>query len=210
MNEFKRKQWTRIGLSLVAVVLASLFLAGIVGGKPMTYRLVDMRSETEKGFGGDVTVNVGLKGNTVRTLTIDTPDETEGLGKRASGEEFTSQFIGKEGPFKFGENGIEAISGATVTSKAALKALNRAITGEDAEEEPAAEAPAAEAPAAEAPAAEAAAKEEAPAEEPAAEEAAEEYAYTSEKETNFSIIRVSANAENGKITACKIDRKSVV
>ena len=184
MNEFKRKQWTRIGLSLVAVILASLFLAGIVGGKPMTYRLVDARSETEKGFGGDVTVNVGLKGNTVRTLTIDTPDETEGLGKKASGEEFTSQFIEKEGPFKFGENGIEAISGATVTSKAALKALNRAITGEDVEEEPA--------------------EEPAPAEEPKQEEAAEEYAYAAEKETNFSTIRVSANAENGKITACKI------
>ena len=184
MNEFKRKQWTRIGLSLVAVILASLFLAGIVGGKPMTYRLVDARSETEKGFGGDVTVNVGLKGNTVRTLTIDTPDETEGLGKKASGEEFTSQFIEKEGPFKFGENGIEAISGATVTSKAALKALNRAITGEDAEEEPA--------------------EEPASAEEPKQEEAAGGYAYTAEKETNFSTIRVSANAENGKITACKI------
>ena len=166
MNEFKRKQWTRIGLSLIAVIVAALFLTGIIGGKPMTYRLVDVRSETEKGFGGDITVNVGLKGNTVRMLTIDTPDETEGLGKKASGEEFTSQFIGKEGPFKFGENGIEAISGATVTSKAALKALNRAITGEDAEEEPAEEPAKEETPA----------EEELPAEEkqPAEEQEAEE------------------------------------
>ncbi|MCR4876924.1 MAG: FMN-binding protein, partial [Clostridiales bacterium] len=130
MNEFKRKQWTRIGLSIVAVVIAALFLTGIVGGKDMTYRLVDLKSETEQGFGGEVTVNAGLKGNTVRSLTIDTPNETEGLGKKASGEEFTGQFIGKEGPFAYGENGIEAISGATVTSNAVLKALNRAVTGE--------------------------------------------------------------------------------
>ena len=32
MNEFKRKQWTRIGLSLVAVIVAVLFLTGVIGG----------------------------------------------------------------------------------------------------------------------------------------------------------------------------------
>ena len=39
MNEFKRKQWTRIGLSLVAVIVAVLFLTGVIGGKPMTYQV---------------------------------------------------------------------------------------------------------------------------------------------------------------------------
>ena len=39
MNEFKRKQWTRIGLSLIAVVAATLFLTGIIGGKAMTYQV---------------------------------------------------------------------------------------------------------------------------------------------------------------------------
>ena len=81
-----------------------------------------------------------LEGDTVRGLTVDTPNETEGLGKRASDAEFTEQFIGKSGPFTFGENGIEALSGATVTSNAALKAINRAytiaVTGEEPAEEP--------------------------------------------------------------------------
>ena len=58
-------------------------------------------------------------------------DETDGLGKRASEAEFTEQFIGKTGPFAFGKDGIEALSGATVTSEAALKAINRAIAGEE-------------------------------------------------------------------------------
>ena len=186
MNEFKRKQWARIGLSLTAVIVATLFLAGVIGGKPMTYRIGENANAVEaaeKGFGGDVTVRLELDGGgKVKTLTVDTPDETAGLGQRASDPEFTEQFIGKAGPFTFGEDGIEALSGATVTSNAALKAVNRAITGEEpAEEEKTEEKPAEEAPAAEA-----------------------EYAYTAEKETNFSVIRVSANAEDGKITDCRI------
>ena len=36
MNEFKRKQWLRIGASIVALLVATLFLGGVIGGKPMT------------------------------------------------------------------------------------------------------------------------------------------------------------------------------
>ena len=154
MNYFRKKQATRIGVSILAVAVAVIFLIGIIGGKPLTYQVgvnENAVTETEKGFGGDVTVHLELDGDQkVKDLTIDTPDETEGLGKRASDAEFTEQFIGKTGPFTFGENGIEALSGATVTSKAALKAINRIITGEDApEEEPAEEKPSEEIPAAE-------------------------------------------------------------
>ena len=154
MNYFRKKQATRIGVSILAVAVAVIFLIGIIGGKPLTYQVgvnENAVTETEKGFGGDVTVHLELDGDQkVKDLTIDTPDETEGLGKRASDAEFTEQFIGKTGPFTFGENGIEALSGATVTSKAALKAINRIITGEDApEEEHAEEKPSEEIPAAE-------------------------------------------------------------
>ena len=82
-------------------------------------------SATVQGFGGDVTVNVMLNpDNSVGALSIDTPNETEGLGKRTSEAEFTEQFIGKKGPFAYGEDGIEAVSGATVTSTAVINALN--------------------------------------------------------------------------------------
>ena len=134
MNNFKRKQWARIGLSLVAVAVAVLFLTGIIGGKPMTYQIgvnENAVSAAEKGFGGDVTVHLELEGKKVKSLTIDTPDETEGLSEAA----FTDQFIGKTGPFTFGENGIEAVSGATVTSTAALKALNRTYVADGMSEE---------------------------------------------------------------------------
>ena len=137
-------------------------------------------SKTVQGFGGDVTVNVMLNDdNSIAALSIDTPNETEGLGKRASEPEFTDQFIGKSAPFTYGEDGIEAISGASVTSTAVLGALNDLVPGGEAApaaapaEAPAEEA-AAEAPAEEVPAEEEAAVEEAPTEEAPAEEAAAE------------------------------------
>ena len=144
MNNFEKRQWVRLILCALVLIAVSLFLTGIIGGEHMTYNLAEKANgaavngtaveETEQGFGGTVTVKATLDGKTVQALTIETPDETPGLGQRASEEDFTSQFIGKEGPFTFGENGIDALSGATVTSNAVLKALNRAITGEDAAE----------------------------------------------------------------------------
>ena len=82
-------------------------------------------SATEKGFAGDVIVTAGLDDEgTIVYLDIQTPDETEGLGKRCSEPTFTDQFVGKCAPFAYGEDGIEAITGATVTSTAVINALN--------------------------------------------------------------------------------------
>ena len=44
---------------------------------------------SEQGFGGDVTVHVTLDGDKIQALTIDTPNETAGLGQRASEAAFT-------------------------------------------------------------------------------------------------------------------------
>ena len=144
MDYFEKKQWIRIAVCAVLVGVIVLAVTGVFSGKeslvydPAAKNLpagAVTAEAAEKGFGGDVTVQVTLDGDKVQELTIDTPNETEGLGKRASEEAFTSQFIGKSGPFAFGEDGIEALSGATITSNAALKAINRAVTGEDPAEE---------------------------------------------------------------------------
>ena len=205
MDYFAKKQWIRIAVCAVLVGAIVLGMTGVFSGTgslkydPSAKNLPAGASEaevTEQGFGGDVTAHVVLNGNTVQELTIDTPNETEGLGKRASEAEFTEQFIGKDGPFTFGENGIEALSGATVTSTAALKAINKAITGEDAAEEPAAEAT--EEPAAE--------TTEEPAAETAAEPAVDNSAITA-VEQGFGgdvTVHVSLDGEN-KIQALTID-----
>ena len=183
-------------------------------------------SVTEQGFGGDVTVRAVLgEDGTIQELTIETPNETEGLGKRASEAEFIEQFIGKAGPFAFGENGIEALSGATVTSTAALTAINKAATGgtaAPAEETPAEEKTEETAPeATEAPAEEK--TEETKTEETKTEKKKTEEAKTEEKpaetaaaggqvygsyrltqENNFSKVTVIIGTKNGQITSCKI------
>ena len=167
MDYFEKKQWIRIAVCTVLVAIGVLAMTGVFSGNgPLMYdpaavngAAVTSAQAAEQGFGGEVTAHVDLEDGKIKALTIDTPNETEGLGKRASEEAFTEQFIGKSGPFTFGEDGIEALSGATITSNAVLKAINTAAGGETPAEEPAEEP--AEAPAAE------------PAEEPAAESAAE-------------------------------------
>jgi len=179
-------------------------------------------SATVQGFGGDVTVHMELNDDgTVKTLTIDTPNETAGLGQRASEAEFTDQFIGKAGPFAYGENGVDALSGATITSNAVLEAINGLVGSAPAAETPATETPAEETAAetkTEEPAAEEKPAEETKTEEPAEEKPAEMAAktesnasagqvygsYMSEKETAFSKIRVLISTKNDVITDCKV------
>ena len=82
---------------------------------------------TEEGFYAPVTVYVTLDGNTITSLEIDaskqSPDGDDRKGQKAGDEAFTSQFIGKTLPVAYGD-GIEAITGATITSDAVIKALN--------------------------------------------------------------------------------------
>ena len=159
----------------------------------------------EQGFGGQVSVRVETDlDQVIKALIVETPDETEGIGKRVSEPAFTDQFIGKTGPFTFGENGIEAVSGATVTSTAALKALNRTFGAEEKTEET--EKPAEEEKPTET---EKPAEEEKPAETSAVKEESTKApaaygSYLSVKETDFSTIRVIVTARNGVLTDCRI------
>ena len=61
-------------------------------------------------------------------------EETYGLGFEAlTDAEFLAQFLGTEGDAEVGEN-IDAITGATVTSKAITRSVNAAVafvTGSD-------------------------------------------------------------------------------
>ena len=114
MDYFVKKTWIRIAVCAVLVAAAVLAMTGVFGGsKPIVYDPSGMNGAdaasaeaTEQGFGGDVTVYATLDGSKVLKLAVETPNETEGLGKRASDAEFTEQFIGKSGPFSFGEDGI--------------------------------------------------------------------------------------------------------
>ena len=84
------------------------------------------------GFGGTVVIMVGVDPDG-KVLGIDVVShaETAGLGdvaaaNNAKGEAFRSQYAAAEAPFAVGEN-VDAISGATITSKAVTTGVNAAV-----------------------------------------------------------------------------------
>ncbi len=81
-----------------------------------------------KGFHSDVTATVTLnEDGTIASVVFNTSGETPTFGTRV-GEDaaFAAQFVGKTGPFTLGA-GIDAVAGATVTSEAAVLAVNNAL-----------------------------------------------------------------------------------
>lgn len=87
------------------------------------------------GYAGDVVLLVGVNNDgKVTGLVVRELSETHGLGANAlSDVEFMSQFLNTSGEAQIGDT-IEAISGATVTSKAITKGVNAAVgfvTGAD-------------------------------------------------------------------------------
>ncbi len=82
------------------------------------------------GFGGAIDMVVGIDGNgKVSGVSIISMTETSGLGANASQESFRNQFIGKIGTLAVTKDGgnIDALTGATITSRAVTKGVNSAL-----------------------------------------------------------------------------------
>ena len=88
---------------------------------------------SSKGYGGDIVTMVGVKADgTVSGMDFLSISETAGLGMNADTDEFKNQFEGKFGEIGLNkntpaENEIQALTGATITSKAVTKAVNTAL-----------------------------------------------------------------------------------
>ena len=83
------------------------------------------------GFGGDLGVMAGftLESGELVGIGITTLSETPGLGTRVKDDVFTGQFPGMPGPvYKVKKDGgaIDAVSGATISSRAVAEAITRA------------------------------------------------------------------------------------
>ncbi len=83
-----------------------------------------------KGFGGDISVMVGINpGNdTLLGIGVTTMKETPGIGDVILQPRFTDQFVGKAMAAKMKKDGgaIDAISGATISSVGTTLAVNNA------------------------------------------------------------------------------------
>lgn len=91
---------------------------------------------SSKGYGGEIVITVGIDSNgKITGVKIGQNSETPGLGSKAAEEPFISQFfnITPKEPFKVvkgvksKDEEINAISGATITSKAVVGAVQAAV-----------------------------------------------------------------------------------
>ena len=123
----------------------------LMDGAPFTEETVDSADEsitaaykgtngyivevTVDGYAAPMTLWVGVKNDGYVTgLTVRAMDETYGLGREARFDvDFLLQFLRNTGDAAVGEN-IDAMTGATVSSRAVTKAVNAAVayvTGAD-------------------------------------------------------------------------------
>ncbi|MBQ0084049.1 MAG: FMN-binding protein [Clostridiales bacterium] len=89
-----------------------------------------------KGYGGDVVIMtaIGTDEKIIGVDILDVTSETPGLGQNAAREDFYSQLIGKVSGVKVQKNNanadnneINAVTGATITSRAVEKAVGKAF-----------------------------------------------------------------------------------
>ena len=90
---------------------------------------------TSEGYGGDISFSMGVTlDGTLNGISILDINETAGLGMNATKDEFKGQFAGKQvDAFEVtkscaaSDNEINAISGATITSKAITGGVNAGL-----------------------------------------------------------------------------------
>lgn len=91
-------------------------------------------STSANGYGGDVTLSVGVDlSNTITGMRVTSMSESPGYGSHCQDEEFEEQFKGLGGEITYVSDGadepgeIDMISGATFTSRAVTEAVNGAL-----------------------------------------------------------------------------------
>ncbi len=84
----------------------------------------------QEGFAGPVEVVVTVdEAGKIIALTVgdhETFKETQDIGAKVKEEAFSSQFLGKTGPFELGKD-VDTVSGATWSSRAVVNAVNAAL-----------------------------------------------------------------------------------
>lgn len=90
-------------------------------------------STSAKGYGGDIDVMSGIDSEgVIKGVSILSISETAGLGMNAKNEGFLNQYTDKSGKLSVikngaaGDNEIQALTGATITSNAMTAAVNTA------------------------------------------------------------------------------------
>ncbi len=88
-----------------------------------------------RGYGGQVPIMLAVDPQgMISGIRVLANDETPGLGKKVAGDPFLGQFLGQDAsqPFALktadaGQQTIDAVSGATISSRAVTQAVNAAV-----------------------------------------------------------------------------------
>jgi electron transport complex protein RnfG len=86
-----------------------------------------------KGFSDKIEMLVAIRDGAVAGIKIVKQTETPGLGANAAGKEFGARFVGKRGQLAVtksdstAENEIQAITSATITTRAVVDGVNEAL-----------------------------------------------------------------------------------
>ena len=114
-----------------AQTIDEIMIAQDSSGETLGYAFTVTDSE---GYGGDIQFAMGVQNDgTLNGISILSISETAGLGMRATEAQFQEQYVGKNtDKFYVSKDGgegepIDAISGATITSRAFTGAVNTAI-----------------------------------------------------------------------------------
>lgn len=88
----------------------------------------------DKSYGGRIEVMTGISAEgEITGIEILTIDDTPGLGMNAKKDGFRNEYVGKKGELTVSksasaDNEIQAITGATITSNAVTRCVNKATT----------------------------------------------------------------------------------
>ena len=107
-----------------------IFYAARKGGR---YVGAAFESTSGRGYGGDIRVMVGVQADqTVRQIRILSHQETPGLGSKIADPAFKDQFksrsaVGTKWAVKKDGGDIDAVTGATISSRAVTEAVRRGL-----------------------------------------------------------------------------------
>lgn len=97
---------------------------GITGAFKEDSGLGYVITSSNKGYGGNVEVTVGLSPDgEIVGISVDVSTETSGVGSKAGKPDYTNKFLGLSGNC----NSVDTISGATYSSTAVKAGVNAAL-----------------------------------------------------------------------------------
>lgn len=104
-------------------------IIGIYEGKNNNQNVGKVFELSIRGYSSDINLLVGMDNSRrITKVKVISQNETPGLGAEITREEFLSQFIGKNSPNIELKKDIQPITGATISSRAVLRALREVLS----------------------------------------------------------------------------------